>query len=139
MHLLGLDWGTKNIGLALSDLEGRVAFPYDVILAQPFDTFLKTLKNVIQKEQVKGVVVGVPKGTLREPQAREFAARLQGALGVPVKTQNESRSTKAVGEIKKSKQTRRGRSKIYQTLARKRDQFSAAMILQEFLDGSRKL
>src|SRR3990167_4328773 len=56
MRFLGIDYGTKRIGLALSDEEGGIAFPHLVVSNDPF--FLETIVALIKKEHVEGVVIG---------------------------------------------------------------------------------
>lgn len=56
MRLLGIDFGTKKIGLALTDESGSMAFPYDVV---PNDsTFLRTIVSLIEKETITAIVIG---------------------------------------------------------------------------------
>ncbi len=59
MKFLGIDYGTKRIGLATSDEEGRIAFPKKVI---PNDNkMLETLENFIKEEKIEKVVMGESK------------------------------------------------------------------------------
>ena len=56
MRYLGVDCGTKKVGLALSDEEGVMAFPHRVV--QNDTHFLKTLRELIAQEKVDAVVIG---------------------------------------------------------------------------------
>jgi putative holliday junction resolvase len=56
MRLLGIDYGSKKIGLALTDDKGMMAFPHSVI---PNDEqVLKTIVKLVQKEKVEEIVIG---------------------------------------------------------------------------------
>lgn len=56
MRRLGIDFGTKKIGLALTDESGVMAFPYDVI---PNDSkFIDTVESVIAEKGVEEIVIG---------------------------------------------------------------------------------
>lgn len=56
MRMLGIDYGTKRVGLALSDNEGLMAFPHKVILNDK--DFLPALYAIISKESVEMIVIG---------------------------------------------------------------------------------
>ncbi len=135
MTLLGIDWGTQHIGIALSDHEGRIAFPLKIIPAEPKQEVFALLNDTILSEGVKTVVVGVPVGTPREAHAREFITQLSKQVTVPVVEHDESRSTAYVKHMakgdKKSRVVRGNVKKAFTTL---RDAFSAALILQAFID-----
>ncbi len=59
MRYLGIDHGTKRVGLALSDISGRMAFPYEVV---PMDsTLIERLLRIIQDKSVEAIVLGESK------------------------------------------------------------------------------
>lgn len=60
MKYLGIDWGTKYIGLAISDEEGKYSFPYDVLKNKNESYVCEELSKIIKKENIKGVVIGLP-------------------------------------------------------------------------------
>lgn len=134
MILLGIDWGTQHIGLALSDHEGRVAFPYGVFPAEPREIFLNTLKEIIKKEEVGTVVVGMPLGSAREIEVKTFIEKLSAILSVPIYSFDERRSTKALPFLRKQKPSKQVRNKVVRDVARNRDAVSATLILQGYLD-----
>lgn len=59
--IMGLDVGKKRIGVSLSDPLGYTAQPYETILRQPEQTAIETLKKVCAENNVKTIVVGLPK------------------------------------------------------------------------------
>jgi putative Holliday junction resolvase len=56
MKILGIDYGTKNIGIAVSDDEARVAFPKQVMVNDA--NFVEKLRQLIKSEEIKKVVIG---------------------------------------------------------------------------------
>ena len=61
MRYLGLDLGTKTLGVSLSDKLGIVASFYKNITYQDINTLLKEVEEIINKEQVEKIVLGFPK------------------------------------------------------------------------------
>jgi len=59
MKVLGIDFGTKNIGIAVSDIDGKVAFPKTVYKRD--DTVILYVKKLTEEEQISKVVIGMPK------------------------------------------------------------------------------
>lgn len=59
-RILGIDYGTKYIGLALSDQSQKMAFP-DAILENRFAKIKKTISNLIKEKNVSRIVIGLPK------------------------------------------------------------------------------
>ena len=121
---LGIDYGTKRIGISLSDEGGKIAFPRDVVSSE-WKTFFPFIANLIRKEHARGVVVGLARGlggeeTKMTKEIRSFAQKLERELSVSVHLEDEVLSTKAVlrGPTKKEKI----------------DASSAALILQSYLD-----
>ncbi|MFT7184099.1 MAG: putative Holliday junction resolvase [Oceanicoccus sp.] len=58
--LLSLDLGKRFTGVAVSDPSQRVVFPRDEIETKDFDILVQRLKYLIEKEQITGVIVGLP-------------------------------------------------------------------------------
>lgn len=61
MRYLGLDLGTKTLGLAISDATGLIANPYKTIRYESYDDLLRELKNIIDEYEIKGIALGLPK------------------------------------------------------------------------------
>lgn len=122
MKYLGIDYGTKKIGLALSDEEGTIAFPHEVI---PNDVQLEaTIHDLVQTQGVHAVVVGDSKNFGGEPndvaeQAHAFAQVLQETTGLEVHFEPEFLTTKQAKQ---------------HTDDAHADAAAAALILQTFLD-----
>ena len=63
MRYLGLDLGTRTLGLSISDRTGTIASVYDTLRfnEQEYDTLLEPLKEIVTKEEVSKIVLGLPK------------------------------------------------------------------------------
>ena len=127
MRILGIDYGTRRIGLAIGDVEHGIAFPREVI--QNDEHVLERIQSILEKERVEEIVIGRPEKLTGKqsdllPEITEFIQRLGQASGLIFHLENEVFSTKAVyqGSTK--------RERI--------DAASAALILQGYLDRIRK-
>lgn len=122
MRLLGIDFGTKKVGLALTDESGSMAFPYGVI---PNDTsFLKSIESLIAEKNVTAVVIGHSlnlDGTPNAVQAKieEFIGDLTLRSPIPIHLEPEQMTTQQAA-------TTTGRNS--QT-----DASAAALILESYL------
>lgn len=81
MKILALDFGTKNIGLALTDTTLDVIFPFGVIQNDQ-NVFPKDLIDVCKNERIEKVVIGLPLGldgeeTVNSKRVRDFADEFQ--------------------------------------------------------------
>ncbi len=98
MRLLGIDYGSKKVGLALTDETGTMAFPHSVVLNTA--TLLKTIETLIIKEKVGAIVLGYSLDRDGVPNkihaaAEELLLDLTLATGLPVHLQPEQYSTQA--------------------------------------------
>src|ERR1700691_5969553 len=94
MRILGIDHGTKRIGLAISDELGVIAQPLEFVPAEPFDKFLARLKEIIRGKEVELLLVGMPRNMDGSygPAAlkvEEFVAVLNETVGIPIKLWDE--------------------------------------------------
>lgn len=132
-RLLGLDVGTKTIGMALSDLTRSVATPYDTIRRTKFTQDVHELRKVIEPNQVSGVVIGLPVNMdgsegPRAQSARAFARNLSAHLDLPLVFWDERLSTVAAERaLLEADASRRKRADVI-------DKMAAAYILQGALD-----
>jgi putative Holliday junction resolvase len=132
-RLAGLDVGTKTIGLAACDAEWSFAGPAETIRRTKFTNDLNRLREFIQTQSIKGVVVGLPlnmDGTdsPRTQSVRAFARNLM-ALGLPILLWDERWSTQAVERAMIEADVSRARR------AEKVDALAAAHILQGAIDA----
>ena len=93
---MGLDYGTKKIGIALSDDQGLMAFPHSVIKND--STFLKQIINLIEEKGVDEVVIGHSLGRDGEPNkvhtaVEELVTDITLQTGLPVHLEPEQYTT----------------------------------------------
>lgn len=132
-RLMGLDVGTKTIGVALSDTRRVIATPAETIRRRRFRDDAARLLTLIDSRGVGGVVVGLPLAmaggdTPRTQSVRQFARNLWELRELPIALWDERLSTAAVTrEMIAHDMTRARRAQIV-------DRVAAAYILQGCLD-----
>lgn len=137
-RLLGLDVGTKTIGMALSDVTRSVATPFDTIGRTKFTADAKTIREVVEKNQVGALVIGFPLNLdgsegPRAQSTRAFASNLAAHVEVPMVFWDERLSTAAVERhLIEADASRKRRAEVV-------DRMAAAYILQGALDRLRRL
>lgn len=136
--LLGIDPGTKTLGLAVSDGLWMIASPLHTIQRSKFAADLAALKTVVAARQVGGLVLGLPvemdgSEGKRCQSVRQLAANLAAELALPVALWDERLSTSAVERVMIDdmdlSRKKRGGGRL--------DQAAAAFILQGFLEAVR--
>lgn len=125
MTILGIDWGEAKLGLALS--AGKLAEPYEVIRYSDIKILKETLAEIIKRENVEKIVVGVSEGKSEET-ARDFGKKI-GDLGVEVVYFDETLSTLDARELSRQAGIGRKKRKAFE------DSFAASVMLQSFLDS----
>jgi len=137
-RLLGLDLGTKTIGLALSDITFLIATPLATIARTKFLNDLKILTEYIENNNVSGLIIGLPLhldgSEGRSAQSvRAFARNLSQTIALPIVFWDERLSTVAVERTLLEADTSRKRRKEVV------DKMAAAFILQGALDRLRNI
>jgi putative Holliday junction resolvase len=134
---LGLDLGTKTIGLSLSDVGLTVASPYETIRRRRFSEDAAALRDAIARQDVGGLVIGLPvemdgREGPRCQSVRQFAKNLMAVVDLPVLFWDERLSTAAVQRMMTDEaDLSRGRRAVLV------DKLAAAYILQGALDALR--
>jgi putative Holliday junction resolvase len=137
-RLLGLDVGTKTIGMALSDVTRSVATPFDTIRRTKFTADAKAIREVVEKNRVGALVIGFPLNLdgsegPRAQSTRAFARNLAAQVAVPMVFWDERLSTAAVERhLIEADASRKRRAEVV-------DRMAAAYILQGALDRLRNL
>ena len=137
-RLLGLDVGTKTVGLALSDVTRTVATPYKTLKRTKFTADAKEIAEIVEKEGVGGLVIGLPLNLdgsegPRVQSTRAFARNLSAHVPVPMTFWDERLSTAAVERhLIEADASRKRRAEVI-------DRMAAAYILQGALDRLRGL
>jgi putative Holliday junction resolvase len=133
-RLLGLDVGTKTIGLALSDTRLVIASPLETIRRRRFRDDVATLFALVERHGVGGLVIGLPLSlsggdSPRTQSVRQFARNVLAPRDLPIMFWDERLSTAAVTrEMIAADLTRKRRAEIV-------DKVAAAYILQGCLDA----
>jgi putative Holliday junction resolvase len=128
---LGIDHGTKRIGVAVGDTTSRIATPLEVIPASPATAALERIGELARKYRAEGLVVGLPinmDGTEgpQAAQARQMADQIAQTLHLPVRMFDERLSSFQADQHLAGKLTR-GKKKARQ------DALAAATMLTDFL------
>jgi len=131
--LVGLDVGTKTIGLAICDPGWSFAGPSETIRRTRFSADLQALRAFVEREGVAGMVVGLPlnldgSDSPRTQSVRAFARNLL-ALGLPILLWDERWSTQAVERAMIDADVSRAKR------AEAIDKLAAAHILQGAIDA----
>ena len=132
-RVLGIDFGTRRIGLALSDPTGMVASPLPFLENTGVKPVVSKLKEMVESQGIETVVVGLPRnmdGTYgpSAEKVRDFVAQIQPAISAKIITQDErlttSQASRDLAQMGLSQKE----------LRKKVDSSSATLILQQFLD-----
>lgn len=139
MRTLAIDLGTKRVGLAMSDEGGRFATPHDVLFVNGADQALAPIAELIRKEAVERVVLGLPLNMDDSigPQAKSVVAwgnALKAQAGVDVVYVDE-RLSSFDAEQRLIDAKRQGAKMTRKDKKQALDALAAALFLQAFLDG----
>ncbi len=136
MRLLGLDPGSRVIGVALSDVGLMLASPYGSVRRGKLAANARELRGIADREGAAGLVVGWPlslDGSVgpAAQAARDWTHALSEATGLPAALWDERLSSAAVNRflIGEMDMTRKRRAEVV-------DKMAAAYVLQAALDGS---
>lgn len=127
MRILGIDYGGKRVGIALSDENKKMAFPYTVL---PNDKKIYIeIKKICEKEMVEEIVLGLPlalnnRDTDATKPAQDFKLRLEKEVNLPIIFEKEFYTTKEAERV--------------QGKIKKIDASAAALILKYYLSRYKK-
>jgi putative Holliday junction resolvase len=135
-RVVGIDLGTRRIGVAVSDGLGLTAQPHSTVARRGGLRDLQAIAEVVKACDAEAVVLGLPLDCEGEEgraavSARAFAERLRAALPVPVELIDESFSTVEAEQVLLEADLSRARRR--QVV----DRVAAAVILQRWLDDRR--
>ena len=136
MRILGLDYGTKTVGVAISDPIGLTAQGMEIIRREEENKLRRTLARIeaiIEEYGVTDIVLGLPKNMnntqgVRVESTMEFKEKLERRTGLPVIMWDERLTTVAADRTMMEAGIRRENRKEYV------DKIAAAFILQGYLD-----
>ncbi|MBT2764202.1 Holliday junction resolvase RuvX [Paenibacillus sp. FSL W8-0187] len=134
--IMGLDYGDRRIGVAISDVFGWTAQGVEVIERRRDEGELDRIATLVKDNEVGEIVVGLPKnmnGTIgpRGEICMEFASTLRESLSLPVHLWDERLSTvSAERTLLEADVSRKKRKQVV-------DKMAASLILQNYLDSKR--
>ncbi len=138
MRYLGLDLGSKTLGIAISDQTGMIARSLKIIRhEEEYERLLKEIKKLVEEEKIEGIVLGYPKNmnnTIGEKAklSETFKEQLEKECKIKVELEDERLTTKQATDILISNNTsRKKRKKVIDSMA-------ATIILQSYLDKKGK-
>jgi len=139
MRTLAIDLGSRRVGLALSDAGGKFATPYDVLEVSSPEDAMRQVIEVVAKEGVERLVVGIPlnmDGTIGAAarSAADWARALSAKADKPLVLVDE-RLSSFDAEQQLINRKRGGEKITRATKKQKLDALAAASFLQEYLDG----
>ncbi len=137
MRILGIDYGDRSIGLAISDKLFIAAHAIGRYQVKNRKTDALYFKDLVKQHQVSKIVIGLPlqmdgsEGT-RVEKTREFARWLEKILGLPIVFWDERLTTKqALRVLHQQKMNGRKKKKL-------KDQIAATIILANYLESERE-
>ncbi|KPL02945.1 MAG: hypothetical protein AMJ90_04505 [candidate division Zixibacteria bacterium SM23_73_2] len=136
-RILGIDYGERRIGLAISDPMGIIAQPLTTLDTQKTTDVFSEIQKLIREKNVEQIIVGLPKnmdGTIgkKGKEVLEFAKNLSRQINVKVNLWDERLSSVESQKILRDtkKKTRQDKKNI--------DKLSASLILQGYLENAKK-
>lgn len=138
MRYIGLDLGSRTLGIAISDGTGLIASSYKTIRHnEEYDSLLEEVKKVTEEVKADGIVLGLPKNMNNTigPKGElslQFKEKLENVLDIPIYLQDERLTTKSATDMLiMGNVSRKNRKKVVDSVA-------ATIILQSFLDKKGK-
>lgn len=134
MRYLGLDLGSKTLGVAVSDKTGLIASSYSIIRHnEEYDRLILEVVKLVNELNIDGIVLGLPKNMdgsigFKGELSISFKEKLELKLDIPVYLQDERLSTKSATDMLiEGNVSRKKRKKVVDSVA-------ATIILQSYLD-----
>jgi putative Holliday junction resolvase len=125
MKILGIDFGTKKIGLATATT--TFAEVYGVIRFKTMDEAIKKIKRVVEDEKIEKIVIGISEGETAK-KTKSFGEKLDKLMQLPIIFQDETLSTKDAQRLSIEAGIKRKKRRQLE------DAYSAVLILQQYLD-----
>lgn len=130
--LIGFDFGSRRIGVAVGETSTRIASPLTAIEGEANEARFEAIGRIVQEWRPKGFVVGRPRHSDGSEHtvaklAEKFARRLEARYGVPVAFVDETLTSAEAESTLRATRTRAGRKSDVDAMA-------ATLILQSYLD-----
>lgn len=137
MRYLGLDLGSRTLGVAISDPTGLIASSYRVIRHnEEYDKIINDVEKIVLEKEIDEIVLGLPKNMNNTigPKGElsyKFKEKLENKLHIPVHLMDERLTTKQATDLLiRNDTSRKKRKQVVDAMA-------ATIILQSYLDKER--
>lgn len=137
MRYLGLDLGTKTLGLAITDKTNTISSPFKTIKYQNEEELIKELKTIIKEKEISKLILGEPKNMNNSKgeainRTMHFKSLLENNFSLPIILVDERLSTvEAEKYLIETGMRRENRKEVI-------DSYAASIILDTYLKGSRE-
>ncbi len=133
-RILGIDYGDRRVGIALSDPLKMIASPFDTLLIRSDDDLLNQLEALITENEIEAIVIGLPIGmkgneTKQTLHVKSFSKKL-GQFNLPVFLEDERLSSVSAKKSLHLQNIKTGHEKGQV------DKVAASILLQQYLDKS---
>ena len=134
MRLIGLDWGTVRVGIAMSDEEQKMAFPLQQTIAS--STAVDEILKLSEEYDVEKIIIGLPvslKGEETESaeKTRKFAKKIEDRVHLPIEFVDERFSSVASTQSLHDQNIKEAEQRHI------KDNVAAALLLQQFIDNKK--
>ncbi|MBN1168366.1 Holliday junction resolvase RuvX [Candidatus Woesebacteria bacterium] len=127
MRILGIDYGKRKIGLAMSS-EGKLATPLSVLKVSSDNEAVEKIRQILKSKNITRLVLGISEGKMAE-ETKDFARKLEENLGVKIVFYDETLTTKDAQKMSIEAGIKRKKRKDME------DAYSATLILQGYIDS----
>jgi putative Holliday junction resolvase len=133
MKLMGIDYGRRRIGVAVSDDGGALARSIGIVDRKTHPNYIDELIRIISAENPAELIIGLPLGaddeeTAMSKEVREFATKIGEQITLPIHFVDESFTSKKAAELMMHRKKKARRDKSLS------DKIAACLILQEYID-----
>ncbi|MGE5371960.1 MAG: Holliday junction resolvase RuvX [Solirubrobacterales bacterium] len=138
MRIIGIDYGTRRIGIALSDPLGLTAYAHTVLQRGKLEAVLQSIQTICTEQEVERIVLGLPRnmdGSYGEAaqKVKAFGEQVEAFTGLPLVYYDERLTTRSAETILlEADVSRKKRKQVI-------DKVAASYILQAYLDHTRRI
>lgn len=134
---MALDYGERRIGIALSDQDQLISFPYQTIDTRKTPDVVRELVKIIKEQKVEFVIVGNPLSnegadSKKSKDIKAFAGMLSNHISIPIILWDESFTTRQALALmnEANKKIKKNRDTV--------DQLAASLLLKDYLESRNK-
>ena len=133
-RIMGIDYGIRKIGVAISDPLKIISYPYKTIDIKKTPDYISEIKKIVGEKQIESIVVGYPitlSGNISTQTkiTEDFINKIESVLNIPIYKCDERLSSQEAKRYLKQQNIKIGHNK------EKVDQMSASLILRQFLSS----